>query len=117
MPVVPRPDIRALGPSPSRPHSFFALLIALFVVIVVDWTYCPAVYAAEEAVAGAGDTGEAVDPADTNAIVFVPEYNIVDCEGITDKRKCRREREACLWINSEKRCAKREQPISDHPGL
>ena len=64
----------------------------------------------------AGNVAEP-DPAEANAIVFVPEYNIVDCEAIKDKRKCRREREACLWINSESLCKKREQPISEHPGL
>ena len=69
--------------------------------------------------AHAEETGAEVepDPADANAIVFVPEYNIVDCGAIGDKRKCRREREACLWVNSESLCKKREEPISEHPGL
>ena len=41
------------------------------------------------------------------ALVFVPEYNIIDCEAILQKRPCRREREACIWIVSDKDCKKR----------
>jgi hypothetical protein len=54
---------------------------------------------------------------DPTALVFVPEYNIVECNKILKKRKCRREREACVWISSESLCKNREEPLSEHPGL
>ena len=30
-------------------------------------------------------------------VVFVPEYNIVDCTLLTKKSDCKRERKACEW--------------------
>jgi len=49
------------------------------------------------------------------ALVFVPEYNIIDCEAILKKRPCRREREACIWIVSDNACKKRDTPIESNP--
>eukprot|EP00457_Paulinella_chromatophora_P012580 gb/GEZN01012798.1/.p2 GENE.gb/GEZN01012798.1/~~gb/GEZN01012798.1/.p2 ORF type:complete len:109 (+),score=12.46 gb/GEZN01012798.1/:22-327(+) len=44
---------------------------------------------------------------DENAVVFVPEYNEVDCAALTTKSACRKERSQCVWQRSEATCVKK----------
>ncbi len=102
--------------TPLLQHHHLRLFLVVVGVLFAGAGVSP--WAAAAAAAAAEAPVEAAqEEEDATGLVFVPEYNVVECEKIQDKRKCRREREACLWVNSEKRCAKREQPISEHPGL
>eukprot|EP00808_Paulinella_micropora_P011394 g58263.t1 len=50
--------------------------------------------------------GSADDEA--SAVVFVPEYNAVDCAALKNKAECRKEKSQCKWERSEARCVKKE---------